>query len=86
MARRQPFKQMALPFDLAELRVPVRSALPPGLRELAEAEQLPDGEVTRLAEVWPTIRGKKPTTLAEWREFWGILTRVFGEVNDADAP
>ncbi len=41
--------------------------LPPGLRELADAEQLTEPEVKQLAAAWDTIRGRRPKTLDEWR-------------------
>lgn len=40
--------------------------LPPGLRELADAKQLSEVQVKQLAQAWDTMRGKRPTTLAEW--------------------
>jgi len=80
MARRRPtYRQLPLPFDGIDLTQRVRRVLPPGLCELAEAEKLSDEEVRQLAEVWHTIRGKKPTTLDEWQKFAAMLKRVLGE-------
>lgn len=72
---------MELPFDKAELRQPVRPALPPGLRELAEAERLTDSEVKQLAEAYLTIRGPKPKALDEWRPLWRAIKTFLEDAN-----
>lgn len=74
--KRAKYAQMALPFDLAELRKPVRWYLPPGLREFAAADKLTDEQVRLLAEAFPTIRGRKPVSVAEWRDLWRIIMTV----------
>lgn len=87
---RQKFRQLALPFPRAELHQPVTPtelaqpaarALPPGLKELAEAESLDDNQVRQLAEAWPTIRGRKPTTVEEWRPLYEAIKKFVLEVN-----
>lgn len=49
--------------------------LPPGLRELAEAEKLNDNQVRQLAESYYTIRGGKPKTLAEWYPLYNAVKK-----------
>lgn len=49
--------------------------LPPGLRELAEAEQLTDPQVKQLADAWDTIRGQRPRTLAEWMPMYEAIKK-----------
>lgn len=67
--QRQTYRQLPIPFPSAELAQPARPVLPPGLRELQVADGLSDDRVQTLAEMWPTIRGDKPRTVATWREF-----------------
>jgi hypothetical protein len=74
--RQRNYVQMGLPFDLAELRKPVKPYLPPGLREFATADKLTDEQVRQLAQVYPTIRGRKPVNAAEWRDLWRIIVSV----------
>lgn len=73
--RQRNYTQMALPFDLADLRKPARSVLPPGLREFAAADKLTDEQVKRLDEAYGTIRGGKPMTVEEWREIWLAVSK-----------
>lgn len=87
MARKQTYNQMMLPFDRAELRKPApvtpvavtTPALPPGLREFATAESLSDARVRKLAEVYDTIRGRRPVSLEEWRQFYTAVKPYFTE-------
>lgn len=56
-----------------------RQALPPGLYDLAMAENLSDARVRQLAAAWDTIRGHRPRNLAEWREFYNAVKQFFTE-------
>ena len=58
--------------------------LPPGLRDLANAEGLSETQVQQLARAWDTIRGHRPKTLEEWRLLWGAIKKYFEEGDDAD--
>lgn len=74
MPRRRPtYSQLPLPFPPAELYVRVQPALPPGLRELADAEGLSDETVAFLAQTWQTIRGRRPVTLEQWRPLYNSM-------------
>lgn len=79
MSRRQTYSQMPLPFDLADLRKPVRRALPPGLREFAQADGISDERVRQLAATYPTMRGRKPATASEWRTLHNAVAKFFDE-------
>lgn len=56
--------------------------LPPGLRELADEEQLSEAQVKQLARAWDTIRGHRPKTLEEWRPFWRAIKQYFTEADN----
>lgn len=58
--------------------------LPPGLRELADAEQLNDEQVKQLARAYDTIRGKRPQTLTEWRPLYEAAKKYL--TTEADEP
>lgn len=53
--------------------------LPPGLRELADAEQLTEAQVKQLAAAWDTIRGRRPKTLEEWRPLYDVIKKYLRE-------
>lgn len=53
--------------------------LPPGLRELADEEQLTEAQVKKIAAAYDTIRGGRPKTIEEWRVFWGAVKPYFVE-------
>lgn len=48
-------------------------ALPPGLRELAQAENLTDANIKQLADAYDTIRGGRPRTLEQWQQFYAAV-------------
>lgn len=75
-ATRKTFWQMPLPFDLAELRKPI---LPPGLRKFAQADGLSEERVKQLAATYPTMRGRKPSTVSEWRTLHNAVAKFFDE-------
>lgn len=56
--------------------------LPPGLRDLANAEGLSEEQVDKLAAAWNTIRGHRPTTLEEWQPLWQTLKHYFEETEN----
>lgn len=45
--------------------------LPPGLREFAEEEDLPPGDIKALASV--ELRGKRPQKKQEWRVLYNLI-------------
>lgn len=45
-------------------------SLPPGLKAFAAEAHLSDDLVEKLADMWGTIRGKRPATVEEWRELY----------------
>lgn len=53
--------------------------LPPGLRELAAAENLTETQVKQLAAAWDTIRGHRPKTLEEWQPLYEAIKQYFRE-------
>jgi hypothetical protein len=53
--------------------------LPPGLRDLANAEGLSEAQVDKLTAAWNTIRGHRPTTLEEWQTLYGAIKHYFQE-------
>lgn len=53
--------------------------LPPGLRELADAEQLTEANVKQLAAAYNTIRGRRPKTLEEWRPLYEAVKQYLRE-------
>lgn len=53
--------------------------LPPGLRDLAEAKELSEGQVDKLARAWDTIRGRRPKTLEEWLPLYEAVKEYFAE-------
>lgn len=57
--------------------------LPPGLRDLANAEGLTEAQVQQLARAWHTIRGRRPTTLEEWKPFYEAVKPYFREEGTA---
>lgn len=88
MGRRPTYKQLPLPLKTAQLYVPVApcsapplgAALPPGLREFAEADKLTPDRVRQLAAAYPTIRGRKPATVSEWRTLHNAISKFLEEV------
>jgi hypothetical protein len=56
--------------------------LPPGLRELADAENLNESQVKKLSDAWGTIRGRKPQTLEEWMPLYRAVKHFLGELDD----
>jgi hypothetical protein len=61
------------------LRGPI---LPPGLREFAVEKKLSDVQTKQLADMWGTIRGKKPMTVEEWRELYTVVEKYLREQSD----
>lgn len=56
--------------------------MPPGLREFADANVLGDEITQSLLEAWHTIRGQRPRTQEEWRQFWGIVKQLIEDDED----
>lgn len=80
MPRHKPtYKQLPLPYDETDLTRRVRMVLPAGLRELADDKQLSDDQVRQLAGVWSTIRGRRPTTAAEWIPVYEAMLGIWEE-------
>lgn len=73
--RRPTYKQLPLPLNTKELYVPIRPVLPPGLAEFARMEKLTEAQVRQLAQAYPTMRGRKPATVEEWRTLWSAIKK-----------
>lgn len=61
------------------MRLTPEQLLPPGLRDLANAESLTEAQVLQLARAWQTIRGHRPKTLEEWKSFYEAVKKYFRE-------
>lgn len=48
---------------------------PPGLRQLAEEQELTIAEIEEIYSIAITIRGRKPVTLEEWSSFYDIIEK-----------
>lgn len=53
--------------------------LPPGLRELAQEQNLSEAQVKQLAAAYDTIRGHRPKTLEEWRPLYEAVKEYLRE-------
>ena len=51
----------------------------PGLRWIAETEQLTDANIRQLTDAYDTIRGKRPQTMAEWEQFYKAVKQYLRE-------
>ena len=75
-----PVEDLMSPDDAKDYEPkPQGRPMPPGLVEFALADDIPDSVTMRLSEAWYTIRGKRPTTVDEWRTLYEPLKDVFSD-------
>ena len=66
----------ALPSELLG-EEPDLADIPESLREFAEAENLGSADIQMLAQI--EYRGKRPSTLEEWKAIYSIIKGMLGE-------